>query len=264
MKSRIAGRVFEVLELRTPTDRVSRVFNISMMTLISLNVAVVILETVGGLSLRYATLFRRFEVFSVTVFTIEYIVRLWACTSDARLSRPIVGRVKYAFTLLAFVDLLAVLPFYLPLIIPFDLRFVRALRLLRIFRMFKLGRYSDSLKTLGAVLKQKREELFISVFVVFILLILSSSLMYYVEHEVQPEAFSSIPATMWWGVTTLTTVGYGDICPVTSLGKLLGAIIAFLGIGMFALPAGIFASGFAEEIRSTRKVICPHCGKAIE
>lgn len=152
-------------------------------------------------------------------------------------------------TPLAMIDLFAILPFYLPMIIPLDLRFIRAVRLFRLFRLFKIGRYSKALSLLKKVLKDKKEELILIIFVVFLLLIIFSSLMYFIEKEAQPEAFSSIPEAMWWGIITLTTVGYGDVYPITPLGKILGALIAFLGIGMFALPAGILGSGLVEVVR---------------
>jgi voltage-gated potassium channel len=128
-----------------------------------------------------------------------------------------------------------------------------------------MGRYSESLKILGTVLKEKKEQLVITIFVIFILLIVSSSLMYLFENTAQPEVFSSIPAALWWGVVTLTTVGYGDVFPVTIIGKFLGAIIAILGIGIFALPTGIFASGLVEVIhnKENKVTMCPHCGKNI-
>jgi len=149
----------------------------------------------------------------------------------------------------------------------FDMRFVRGIRLFRLIRVLKIGRYSTSLRTLVNVFKRKKEELIISVFSMFLLLIIVSSLMYLIEHNAQPEVFSSIPASMWWGIITLTTVGYGDVYPVTIVGKFCGSFIALLGIGLFALPAGILASGFAEEIH--RKKVdttetCPHCGKSLK
>lgn len=201
----------------------------------------------------------------MVIFTIEYILRIWSCTVNASFKNLILGRIRFALTPLMIVDLLAILPFYLPMIISLDLRFLRVLRLIRIFRMFKLTRYSESLKMFGRVLKAKKEELLITGFMILILLIVSSSLMYFVESEVQPQTFSSIPNAMWWGVATLTTVGYGDVYPITPAGKFLGAIIALLGIGMFALPAGLLASGFVEEIQKKRSkpIICPHCGKNI-
>lgn len=261
MGGNVKRNVLDILEYRTPDSLICRLFNVSIISLIVLNVAAVILETVSDFSSSYSRAFRQFEVFSVAVFTIEYVVRLWSCTADKTYQNPVLGRLRYVFTPMVLVDLLAILPFYIPLLIPIDLRILRALRLLRLFRMFKLGRYSDSLKMISTVFREKKEELFITGFVVTILLVLSSSLMYFVEHDVQPDVFSSIPATMWWGVSTLTTVGYGDVYPVTSLGKLIGALIAFLGVGMFALPAGILASGFAEAIRARRNTTCPHCGR---
>jgi len=269
MSQKLKKRISEILEVATPGDQLSRIFDIFIITLISLNIIAVILETVESLSSKYMPFFRNFEIFSVVIFTIEYISRIWSCTVNAKFKNPVLGRIRFALTPLLIVDLLAILPFYLrmiiPMIIPFDLRFLRAFRLMRILRMFKIGRYSESLRMFGRVLKAKKEELLIAVFMILILLIISSSLMYFVENEAQPQTFSSIPDAMWWGVTTLTTVGYGDVYPVTPVGKFLGAIIAILGIGIFALPTGILASGFVEEIqkRRTKRIICPHCGKDI-
>ena len=266
MVKKLKRRTFEILELAQRGDAASRVFDLFIMALISLNVIAVILGTVEPLGTRYSRVFSTFELASVVVFTVEYLLRLWTCVLNERFRSPLTGRVRYALSPLALIDLFAILPFYLPMLIPIDLRFLRALRLFRLLRLLKLGRYSDSLRTLAAVLRAKKEELAITAFVVLILLIIASSLMYFAEMEAQPEVFSSIPAAMWWGVATLTTVGYGDICPVTAVGKFFGAFIAILGIGMVALPAGILASGFAEEIqrRRAKRRICPHCGKQIE
>lgn len=263
MNQKVKKRIFEILEIASIGDLPSRIFDVFIMTLILLNVIAVILGTVERISSQYALFLRIFEVFSVAIFTVEYFLRLWSCTTDNRFENPIIGRIRFAVTPLALVDLMAILPFYLPMVIPFDLRFIRAVRLFRLFRLFKIGRYSQSLRTLGKVLKSKKEDLLITAFIVFILLVVASSLMYFVENKAQPEAFSNIPTAMWWGVITLTTVGYGDIFPVTMAGKILGSIISILGIGIFALPTGILASGFAEEIqkRRNRQRICPHCGK---
>lgn len=259
-------RIFEILELAEADDLLSRIFDIFILSLISLNVVAVILQTVSRLSDNYASFFYLFELFSVATFTVEYLLRIWSCTADERFSAPLTGRLRFAITPMALVDLIAILPFYLPFAVSLDLRFVRAIRLLRLLRLFKLGRYSTSLKTLGNIFRQKKEELYITAFIVTIMLIIASSLMYFIENEAQPKAFSSIPAALWWGVATLTTVGYGDIYPVTALGRLLGAVIAVLGIGMFALPAGILSSGFAEEIskRNSNQKKCPQCGSEID
>ena len=262
---RVKRRVYEILERAAPDDRASKAVDIGIMTLILLNVAAVTLETVQSLYRRYSTFFGAFETFSVAVFTVEYVLRLWSCTTEEKFSRPVAGRLRFAATPLAVVDLLAVLPFYLPMFLPLDLRFIRAIRLFRLFRLFKLGRYSESLRLLGVVLRARKEELIMTVFTISVLLIISSSLMYFVENDAQPQAFSSIPEAMWWGIVTLTTVGYGDVYPVTPLGKVLGAVIALLGIGMFALPAGILGSGFIEEIQRRKgRRTCPHCGREID
>lgn len=245
-------RVYEILEIAKNDDTASRVFDIFILSLISLNILAVILSTVETLSNKYFDFFRFFEVFSVSVFTIEYILRVWSCTANEQFHRPYIGRIKYIVTPLALIDLFAILPFYLPMFIPLDLRFIRAFRLFRVFRIFKMSRYSRSMRTLKEVLKEKKEELLLVVFVAVVLLIIFSSLMYFIEKDVQPEAFSSIPAAMWWGIMTLTTVGYGDIYPITTLGKIIGALIAFLGIGLFALPAGILGSGLVEAVQKSK------------
>jgi voltage-gated potassium channel len=266
MYEKLKRRTFEIVELPSSSDLTSRLFVIFIMTLIVFNVAAVMLETVEELARPFARVFTLLEDFSVAVFTFEYALRLWACTSDPRYAGSFRGRLRYALSPLALIDLIAVLPFYMEFL-PFDLRFVRSLRLFRLLRIFKLARYSASLRTLDDVVRSKKEELLVTVFFVVIMLIFASSAMYYAENEAQPDKFSSIPASMWWGVATLTTVGYGDVFPVTPLGKLLGAVIAILGVGLFALPTGILASGFTEEMRKQRSresMHCPHCGLEIE
>jgi voltage-gated potassium channel len=190
---------------------------------------------------------------------------LWVAPLDPRFAKPFWGRIRYAFTLMAIVDLLAILPALLPLIFTFDLRIIRFLRVFRLFRLFKMSRYVQSLNSLDDVVRAKKEELVVTLVMIGMLLLFSSSLMYIVETEAQPDKFPDIPSAMWWGVATLTTVGYGDVFPITPLGKLFGAFIALLGIGMFALPTGILASGFAEEIKRRHEKEktcppCPHCG----
>ena len=261
LKSRILG----ILE---PGDEDSRYFDPFIIGLIFLNVAAVVLETVDWINLRYAALFNAFEIFSVAVFTVEYTLRVWSCTANPDFKDPVRGRLRFMVTPLALIDLMAVLPFYLPFVFA-DLRIMRALRLFRLLRVLKLARYSDSLKTFVEVLRLKKEELLLMLFAIMILLVVSSSLMYDVENEAQPDAFSSIPAAMWWGIVTLATVGYGDVYPVTPWGKLIGSIVVILGIGLFALPTGVLASGFAEvlarrkEDKKNAEMICPHCGRLI-
>jgi len=252
MYQKLKSKIYDVLEPDLENEGAGKLFDIFIMALIVANVIAVIIESVEGFALPYASFFYAFDVFSVAVFTIEYVLRLWTCTVNLSYQSAIRGRLKYAVTPFALVDLLAILPFYIPTIIPLDLRFVRAIRVLRIFRVLKIGRYSYATKLLFRAVNKEKEVIAIIFFVLVILLVFASSTMYYVEHEAQPEAFSSIPAAMWWAVSTLTTVGYGDVYPVTPIGKLLGAVIALLGIGMFALPTGVLASAFMEEIQRER------------
>lgn len=265
MSGKFKSSVFNVLNTAKSTNRLQRIINTFLFGLIILNVAAVILETVDVLHDSFDPYFHIFEIFSVIVFSIEYLLRVWSCTCNDAYKRPIVGRIRFILTPMALIDLWAILPFYLPMLIPIDLRFLRALRLLRIMRIFKIGRYSTAMMILTSVVRRKKEELSITLATLIILLVMAASLMYLVEKDAQPEAFSSIPAAMWWGIVTLSTVGYGDVYPITVLGKMLGMVIAVLGIGMFALPAGILGSGFVEELQSRQKVktICPHCGKEI-
>jgi voltage-gated potassium channel len=222
----------------------------------------VIFETVDGVSARWGGFFRVFNIFSVAVFTVEYLLRLWTCTVDERYSHPVTGRIRYAFSAFALIDLVAILPFYLPFVTNLDLRFLRVLRLLT---LLKMTRYADEFRLFGNVLSAKKREIMISAILVLMLVILASSLMYYIEHDHQPEAFSSIPAAMWWAVVTLSTVGYGDVLPLTPLGKVVAACVSVMGIALFAIPAGIIASGFVEEMRRRGRdvKVCPHCGKRI-
>jgi voltage-gated potassium channel len=266
---RLKQRIFHIIEVAKPGEEASRVFDIFMLTLISLNVLAVMLETVDYIAAAYLSYIHIFDVLSVGVFSVEYGLRLWTCTLDNRYHTAVGGRIRYSLTPLALVDLFAILPFYIPFLIPLDLRFIRILRLLRIGRVLKMGRYSESIQTFERVFSRKKEELLMSLFLILILLVLCSSVMYLAENEIQPDKFGSIPEAMWWGVVTLATVGYGDVYPMTTVGKFVGGIVALLGVAVYALPTGILAAGFAEELHEKRKKrheaqICPHCGHALD
>lgn len=217
----------------------------------------------------YGILLRSVEVFCIVIFTDEYIFRLWSCTADERYKRPVLGRLKFVFTPLALVDLIAFLPFYLILFFP-NTQLAGVTFIFRLLRIFKMFRYSESLRMFAAVFVRKRQQLAATFSVTLVLLVFSSSIMYFAERGAQPEAFSSIPATLWWGAVTLTTVGYGDVYPVTPLGQIFGALTALLGIGLVALPSGILASGFvegfggeAEQDEQQDEQLCPYCGRDI-
>ncbi len=224
-----------------------------MHILIVLNVFALILASYQEIALKFGTFFYWFEMVSVIIFTVEYVLRIWS--SEKRL--------KFIFSPFGLIDLLAILPFYLPFLFAFDLRILRVLRLFRMLRVLKLGRYSKSLQLINDVLKDTKSELLTTVFVAFVLLVFSSTLMYYVEHDAQPEQFANIGNSLWWAIATLTTVGYGDVYPITALGKFLSAIIALIGIGFVALPTGIISSAFIEKVKDSKQNNgkCPHCGK---
>ena len=249
----IKQRIFETLEKGIGDDKLSHRFDIFIMALIVINVTLVILETVEYIYVKYQNWFDIIEIISTIIFTIEYLGRIWTCTLIEKYKHPLWGRIRYLFSRAALIDLFAILPFYIPLLFDMDGRFIRILRLFRMIRLFKIGRYSKAFNLITEVVIKRKEELVISLTFLLVMLIFASGLMYYIEHEAQPEAFSSIPETMWWGVATLTTVGYGDVYPITSLGRLLGAIIAILGVGLFALPAGIIAAGFESELSQRKK-----------
>ena len=255
-------RVYELLELAAPEDYASRACDIFIISLICANVVALILASVETIYQTAPQAFAIFEAASVGIFTIEYILRVWSYVEDPRYAHHVKGRIKLVLSPVQLLDLLAILP-YLLLVVGLDLRVLRVVRL--VARIARLSRYFSGLRTLGTVLHAKRYDLFTVTIVLGVLLVLASSLMYFAEREIQPEAFSSIPATMWWTIVTLTTVGYGDVFPVTVQGRLLAGFIAVLGIGIFALPAGILGSGFLEEVQQRQSAprTCPHCGLEI-
>ena len=257
--------VFRIIETAVKGDKASRTFDISLVVLIVLNVIAVIVSTVHSIAVDYGELLRRFELISVILFSVEYLLRVWTVVEKKKYESQVSGRLKYIVSPMALVDLFAILPFYLPMLIPIDLRFLRALRLFRLLRLLKMGRYSNAMRIVGSILKRKRPELVVIFAIILVLLIISSSLMFNAESAAQPDKFGSIPETFWWSICTLTTVGYGDVTPVTPFGKICAGFIALLGIGMFALPAGILASGFEEEMlrKGNTRLICPYCGNTV-
>jgi len=262
--SRLRRRTYEIVEVAAPGDRLSRIFDVAITLLIIANVATLVLETVESIHRSAPGFFHWFELVSVGVFTVEYVARLWSCTVDPRYAHPISGRLRFARTPMSVIDLVAVLPFYLPFL-GVDLRVVWILRLFRLLRVAKLQRYSRALQTFSRVLRSRAEPLIVSLGFVLALLLISASLMYFAEHDAQPQRFSSIPAAMWWAVETLSTVGYGDFTPVTPLGRMLAGVVAILGIGMFAIPTGILGAAFLEDQqKQDAKKPCPHCGKVAE
>jgi voltage-gated potassium channel len=263
--TQLQQRAWEIVEAAHGHDTTSRAFDIGLIVLIFLNVVAMVFGTVGWVHERYGRALEWFEIFSVGIFTVEYAARVWSCVADPRYRGRVGGRIRFALSPMAVIDLLAILPSFLTFT-ALDLRSLRVLRLFRIFRLAKLGRYSSSLQLIGKVFLNKKEELIITGMVLAMLVVMAASLIYFAENDAQPEKFPDIPTTMWWAVVTLTTVGYGDVYPVTAAGRLFASLIAVLGIGMVALPAGIIGSSFVEELQKrkrSRQSHCPHCGKEL-
>ncbi len=218
-----------------------------LIALIVLNVLAVILESVPSIDAQYAAGFLWFERLSVAVFTIEYIIRLWSAVeaSEETKAKPWRARLRYALRPVSLADLMAILPYYLSALINIDLRMLRALRLLRVL---KLSRYSTSIGLLLDALRNEARAIAAAVFVLSLLVLIAASFAYAAEHRVQPEAFGTIPDALWWAVITMTKVGFGDVVPVTPFGKVVGSVIAVIGIGMVALPAGLLAAAFSEQL----------------
>lgn len=256
-------KIYTILISERNHNPTGKLFNAIIVTLILLNIVAIILQTVQSIYQPYKPYFETLEIYTLTIFTLEYILQVWICTINRKYRHPIKGRIRFMLTPMSIVELLIVLPFIIAVFSHLDLRFLSILRFITVLRIFRLKKYTEALVTFRRVIEDKKEELILTFFALLILLIATSSAMYLIEKDHNPN-FSSIPATMWWATSTLTTVGYGDVYPVTPLGKFLGSIIAICGIAMFAIPAGLISSSFTEHVRENHKrKICPHCNKEI-
>ena len=256
----VRRRVYEVLEVGRPGDHWSRWVDLGLITLVAMNLVAVILESVEWIGVLYADAFFRFELMSVTVFSVEYSLRLWTAgvASGQHGWRPCWNYVRQP---LAIADLLSIAPFYLAALFQLDLRFLRVLRLLR---ALKLTRYSGAMRLLFDVVYQERKSLGSALFILCVMLIGASSGIYIVEHAQQPENFGSIPDAMWWALATLTTVGYGDVTPITPLGKFFAAGVMIVGVCTVALPTSIMASGFATVTERNHRRLRAEIDEALE
>ena len=252
--SRKMNSLHSLLEQDSHKGRSGRLFNASLAVLILLNLAAAVVGTLEPLSSRYAGLFHAFLVMSMVVFSLEYLLRVATATQhrSGRYTHPVTGRLRYLASPLALLDLLAILPFYLPMLVGLDLRFLRIFRLLWIL---KAMHYLPAMTTLEVVLRRERGTLLTILTLLLSMLFTASTLVYFLERDVQPEDFASIPHALWWGIATLTTVGYGDVVPQSPLGKVLGGLIMLSGIAMFAMPAGILAAAFADEAKRKNFIV---------
>jgi len=240
-----------MLENASDNDRSSRVVDVLLICLISLSVLAVILESMPGFEARHADGLALFEALTVAVFSVEYLLRVWSSVerTDFGAQHPVRARLRHIFSFYAIIDLVAILPFYVLMFYSFhaiDMRFLRAVRLLRVL---KLTRYSAAMNMLLTTIRENSRALMAAFLILLTVMLLAASGMYYFERQSQPQDFGSIPAAMWWSFATLTTVGYGDVTPITVGGKIFGALITVVGIGMVALPTSILASGYSRQLK---------------
>ena len=253
-KEQLRYRVYEILEVRSGPDPVARIYDFVYLITIILNLAVSILYTYEKYRVRYGSLFLVLENITVAMFCLDYLLRMWTAKyAHPESSVPRAAR-KYILSFTGIVDMLSFLPYYLPIFFPSGAVAFRMLRIMRVFRLFRINSYYDSFKLITEVLNSKRQQLFSSVFTILILMVASSLCMYSLEHEAQPEVFTNAFSGIWWAASTLLTVGYGDIYPITTLGKLFGIFITFLGVGMVAIPTGIISAGFVNQYSRIKRM----------
>jgi voltage-gated potassium channel len=262
----IKHKTYNLIEKGANGSRINLTFDFAIMTLILLNVMALILESFSEYNKSFQSFLRIFEIVSVVIFSLEYLLRIYVSDLTHPSNSRMKSALKFIFSAYGLIDLLAVIPFYLPFLMAVDFRFLRILRFLRFLRILKINRYNKSLSLIGSVVREKKPELIVSVFITFLILMIASFLMYYIEGPVQPDKFPNIIASFWWAIATLTTVGYGDVYPITAFGKIVSGFIAVLGIGLVALPTGLISAGFVEKIAKSKRQSrsCPHCGKEID
>lgn len=247
-------RIFEIIEVGTEYDYVSRGYDLINSLSIIINLVASILITFDSYRAKYEGLLITLEDITVAFFLIDYILRLWTAkflypeVSERRAIR------KYILSFTGLVDLFSFVPYYLPIFFPSGTIAFRMLRIVRILRLFRINPYYDSLSVITEVISSKKQQLFSSVFIILILMISSSLCMYSLEHEAQPEVFTNAFSGIWWSASTLLTVGYGDIYPITTLGKVFGIFITFLGVGMVAIPTGIISAGFVDQYSRIKRM----------
>lgn len=254
LTNKIRKFLYDTMEVPASEDNQGFAYELFMMVLIVLNAIAMILGTVDSIQLQYNWLLVPFEAISMIIFSVEYVLLLWVCTENPEYQDPIRGRINYALTPIALINLASVLPAFIPFLIPFDLRALRLLRLFRIVRILKLTKYSDSMKTLFRALDAKKEQLIITFLSVILLVVLTSIFIYYAENGENPSiCFSDLPHTIWWGLSTLSPLSGETAVPITVGGKIITTIYALLQIAIFAIPAGIMCSAFEEQWKKDRE-----------
>ena len=254
--------IFQLIEGSAHQSSKAKLINIFLIILIIVNVFAVILESDKNISARYSEEFMLFELFSVSIFSVEYLLRLWTCVESFRFKEysTVQARIHYIFSPIALIDLLAILPFFISLFLTVDLRY---LRLIRVLRLLKLTHYFKGFTVFLTVLRKELKSITAAIMVMMFLVIIAAGLMYTLENEAQPEVFGNILHSLWWAVVTMTTVGYGDVTPVTLLGKMVATFIMLIGVGLVALPAGMLAARFGDELRERKRNLDAHIKHAL-
>ena len=247
-------RIFHIVEVGASEDRSSRLYDLVNSLAIVVNLAASVFYTFDSIRADYGGFLLSVETVTVAFFAVDYCLRLWT----ARFLHPRLPEtravVKYIFSFSGLVDLLSFLPYYLPFFFPAGAVAFRMFRVVRIFRLFRVNAYYDSLNVITQVIASKRQQLVSSVFIILVLMLASSLCMYSLEHEAQPEVFTNAFSGIWWSVSTLLTVGYGDIYPITAMGKMFSIVITFLGVGMVAIPTGIISAGFVDQYSRIKRL----------
>ncbi|MCR5322603.1 MAG: ion transporter [Lachnospiraceae bacterium] len=250
----VQKRISTVIEVGYDEDFWGRAYDVVNLAAIIINLSVSVAMTFDAAMERCGAVLQAIEAVTIAFFLIDYILRLWTAPClFPKLSRP-KAVLRYVISINGLVDMLSCVPYYLPVFFPSGMAAFRILRVVRIFRLFRINAYFDSLNVITAVLKSKAKLLFSSVFVVLLLMLASSLCMYSIEHTVQPDKFDNALSGMWWAAATLLTVGYGDIYPITALGKLMGTFITMLGVGIVAIPTGIISAGFVEQYTKLKRM----------
>ncbi len=246
-KQNIQTEVYQMVEVGFVETPLARSYDILNLAAVLINLTATILFTYADIASRHPLLLHYMEAVTVAFFAIDYVLRLWTAPVGHPHDSSGKAVAKYAFSFSGIVDLISFLPYYLPVFFPSGTAAFRLFRVLRLFRLFRVNRYNDSLSAITDVLRKKRQQLLSSLAIILVLMIFSSLCMYSVEHDAQPDVFTNAFSGIWWSASTLLTVGYGDIYPITTAGKVLGIIITFLGVGMVAIPTGIISAGFVEQ-----------------
>ena len=246
-------RIFDIIQIGRRDDWPSRLFDLGLIFMILLNLFIAIFATFEA-SRPYQEIIDRIDFVTVAAFTVEYLLRVWTAEFLYPGISPLRAAARYMISFNGIIDLLSFFPYYLPVFLPQGAVAFRMFRVIRILRLFQINAYYDALNVIGAVLRSKRDQLLSSIFIILVLMTASSLFMYGLEHEAQPEVFKNAFSGMWWAVSTLLTVGYGDIYPVTVAGRVFGTILTFLGVGMVAIPTGILSAGFVEQYRRLEKL----------